>query len=165
MASFAAGQAKLKIIQRQLKALGSEKFRSRLVAQLAEAAKAEVLLGFETSTDPYGKKWAPVIRGGMPLLDTGRLRNSITVTHTSKSFRIGTNVKYAQTHQHGATIKAKEPGKPLRFKVGAGKQWRSKYAVKIPQRMFLPARQLPPRWRPIFIGVTDRVIKELLHGG
>src|SRR5574343_577946 len=44
---------------------------------------------------------------GKPLIDTGRLRKSITYEAGPRGVVIGTNVKYARTHQFGAEIKAK----------------------------------------------------------
>ena len=70
-------------------------------------------MSFRNKTDPFGKKWdllsvnstlAPGSdrKGDKPLQDTGRLRASFAKKHTSKSAQIGTNLKYAPTHQFGA---------------------------------------------------------------
>lgn len=74
---------------------------------------AKVRLGFRNSTDPYGEKWAtikPRWRNhrrvpGEPLLDTGRLRNSIRGATTGNTMRIFTDVEYAQYHQAGIDVK------------------------------------------------------------
>ncbi|MGK8437201.1 phage virion morphogenesis protein [Ectopseudomonas hydrolytica] len=73
---------------------------------------AKVRLGFRNSTDPYGQKWAPIQPRwrnrrrvpGQPLLDTGRLRNSIRGATTGNSMRIFTDVEYAQYHQLGMRV-------------------------------------------------------------
>lgn len=68
-----------------------------------------VQLGFRESINPYGQPWAAIRprRDGSrkPLLDTGRLRNSITYNADKKSVRIGTNVKYGEQHQIGLGVK------------------------------------------------------------
>ncbi|MFP8003881.1 phage virion morphogenesis protein [Pseudomonas aeruginosa] len=74
---------------------------------------AKVRLGFRNSTDPYGEKWAPIKPRwrnrrrvpGQPLLDTGRLRNSIRGATTGNTMRIFTDVEYAQYHQLGMGVK------------------------------------------------------------
>lgn len=74
---------------------------------LAESAR----LRFRDSTAPDGRRWAPLSpvtiarrRKGSstPLLDTGRLRNSITFRADRRSADIGTNVIYAAVQQLGA---------------------------------------------------------------
>ena len=46
-------------------------------------------------------KWAGVKRGGTPLVQTGRLKNSITTRYTNNEATAGTNVEYAPYHQFG----------------------------------------------------------------
>lgn len=74
---------------------------------------AKVRRGFRNSTDPYGQKWAPIQprwrnkkrAPGQPLLDTGRLRNSIRGATTTNTMRIFTDVEYAQYHQLGQRVR------------------------------------------------------------
>ena len=65
---------------------------------------------FSLSQTPAGAPWAPLaastIRGrrrgsGVPLVDTGRLRASVTATPTATGIRFGTNAAYGGFHQHG----------------------------------------------------------------
>lgn len=66
---------------------------------------SKVRQGFRTSTDPWGKQWKPLKRRkGQPLVDTGRLRSSISYHAISGSVAVGTNVSYAPYHQFGFTI-------------------------------------------------------------
>lgn len=51
-----------------------------------------------------GPGWATVARGGKPLQDTGRLRDSIRARATSTDLVVGTGLIYAPVHQHGAVI-------------------------------------------------------------
>lgn len=114
----------------------------------AMAAEARDLVdeGFATSTDPSGKKWAALkLRDGQPLRDTGRLQRSFTTEVTNRGFSIGTNTKYAKTHQKGMTIKPVR-AKALKFKV-RGKGWFTRKQVTIPARKMLPdGARLSAKW-------------------
>ncbi|WP_145279522.1 phage virion morphogenesis protein [Pseudomonas sp. URMO17WK12:I11] len=107
---------------------------------------AKVRLGFRNSTDPYGQKWEPIQARrrngrripGQPLLDTGRLRNSIRGATTGNSMRIFTDVEYAQYHQLGQRVK---------------------------KRAFLPdERGLPPDWDAEITKVIRAQLKQILEG-
>lgn len=88
---------------------------------------------FTESRAPDGSTWRPLSpytirrrrrgrgrrRSAKPLLDTGRLRNSITYRVAGEVLYVGTNVEYAGIHQFGAR--------------GAGRHHR----VVIPARPFL----------------------------
>lgn len=73
----------------------------------------KIRLGFRNSTGPYGERWAPIQPRwrnrrrvpGQPLLDTGRLRNSIRGETTGSSVRIFTDIEYAQYHQLGQRVR------------------------------------------------------------
>jgi phage virion morphogenesis protein len=103
--------------------------------QIGILEKGQTQLRFQKGEDPQGKAWKKLaIRKGQPLLDSGRLRNSISFVTTKDSVFIGTNVSYAKTHQFGATITPKN--KPiLSFKVG-NSFFFSKKSI-IPARPFL----------------------------
>ena len=63
-----------------------------------------------------GAKIARALLGPrQPLLDTGRLRNSITSVYDSRSATIGTNVVYAPVHQFGS----KRAGRGRRTRIPA----------------------------------------------
>ncbi|MCC5911325.1 MAG: phage virion morphogenesis protein [Clostridiaceae bacterium] len=93
---------------------------------------------FKTQKGPDGKSWPKSRRAqnekGQTLSDTRDLRNSITVKASPKKAEVGTNKRYAVTHQKGKTIKARRK-KYLKFKVGS--QWVQKKQVKIPKRPFV----------------------------
>lgn len=99
---------------------------------------ASTQLRFEDQASPVGVPWARSRRaasvGGQTLVDTGRLRASITHRAARNAVEVGTNVRYAGTHQFGATIVAKTP-KGLRFRIGNA--WITKRQVTIPARPFL----------------------------
>lgn len=71
--------------------------------QVGAAVKSRVKLGFRNSQAPDGTPWAGIThRTGKPLLDTGRLRNSITSQLIGKTaVAVGTNVVYARAQQEG----------------------------------------------------------------
>jgi len=71
--------------------------------QIARFMKTRVGLSFKSGQDPYGSAWSPIIREGQKLVDTGRLRSSITTRATRDEAVIGTNTDYAAAHQYGKT--------------------------------------------------------------
>jgi len=107
---------------------------------------AKVRLGFRSGNDPYGEKWAPIKPRwrnhrrvqGQPLLDTGRLRNSIRGATTGNTMRIFTDVEYAQYHQEGIGVK---------------------------KRAILPDdRGLPPDWDAEITKAIRARLKQVLEG-
>ena len=90
---------------------------------------------FKNGRAPNGSKWKRGRKGtGQTLVESRRLRNSITKRFSRAGVEVGTNVKYARIHQKGGTIRAKK-AKFLRFKVGS--RWAMKKSVKIPARPFI----------------------------
>lgn len=75
---------------------------------------ADAQMRFKASKDPYGVPWRRLARrtiaqrrgkSDKPLLDTGRLRNSITYRLIGQhAVEIGSNVEYAAIHQFGGTV-------------------------------------------------------------
>lgn len=120
-------------------------------AEVGRVLVNRIRLCFKLGIDPWGSPWAKLkLRRGQPLRDTGRLDRSITSAPDSTGVTVGTNVKYARTHQYGAEI---QPVKARRlvFPGPAGKLIFAK-KVTIPARPFLPLRRdaavvaLPPQW-------------------
>jgi phage virion morphogenesis protein len=117
---------------------------------IAENLVTQVRMGFRLSRDPYGTAWKPLKgartrnkRGGdrgKPLVDTGRLRGSLSYSDVSpRGFRLGSNVAYAPVHQYGSR--------------------------KIPARPMLPTRDkgLGPVWARSVRQVMNRRIRELFR--
>ena len=78
---------------------------------IGQAMVTEKDLGFRAQTDPWGNPWAKLSAVTMAkrrgtsaqiLRDTGRLQNSISASADASSVVVGTNAKYAATHQFGA---------------------------------------------------------------
>lgn len=99
---------------------------------------------FQQGRGPDGVMWPRSWRaretGGQTLVDSGRLRQSITHNVIGNGVEVGSNVDYAASHQFGVTIRAKT-SKGLRFKFsksGANRpSWATKMQVTLPPRPFL----------------------------
>lgn len=86
---------------------------------------ARIKVCFQRSIDPYGSSWAPIHhRQGQPLLDTGRLRNSIKHNVRGTNFELASNLIYADNHQYGLTVKQR---RFLPDKQGLPKAWLEEY--------------------------------------
>lgn len=131
----------------------SELDRRGINAALAEGVRESTLERFRQGKGPDGRRWRASIRvvqgGGQTLVDTAQLRNSIHTRSDASGFAVGTNVKYAATHQFGEpgrTIRARRK-KCLRFQVGG--RWISKKKV----RVTIPARP--------FLGLSEEDMQEM----
>lgn len=110
-------------------------------------------LSFAESRSPNGQPWQPLrFRAGQPLLDTGKLRNSIASRAHKVSVEIGTSERYAGVHQRGATIRPKR-GKFLVFTPRGFAHPIFARQVTIPARPFLPVNHLPPEWERSMVEV------------
>ena len=112
-------------------------------AALAEGARESTLERFKQSKGPDGRRWKTSIRaaqeGGKTLIQSAQLRNSIHAKSDTSGFALGTNVKYAATHQFGEsgrTIRARKK-KALRFQVGGKWVTKKQVRITIPARPFL----------------------------
>lgn len=177
-AAFTIDISGLKETREQFEDLGDavDDLREAMEAGAA-ATQANVDLGFKVQSDPYGRKWASLapltqfLRRGSSyqiLSDTGRLKNSISTQVDSGSFTVGTGlnagtvVRYAATHQYGATIL------PLRYKfLWAGRPGGVRIPLKkakIPARPFLPtqAAGMPDDWAGDIEDAVQAVIEASL---
>lgn len=86
---------------------------------------ARVKVGFQRSVDPYGNPWAPIThRQGQPLLDTGRLRNSVKHNVRGTNLELASNLVYADNHQYGITVRQR---RFLPDQQGLPKAWLAEY--------------------------------------
>lgn len=102
---------------------------ARVVAEnMAEEALELVREGFESESDPDGRKWQALkYRSGKILQDTGRLRTGWhRKTVTGNGFTIGPAVKYATYHQHGT-----RRGLPARRMVPSNKRLPGKWKQRL----------------------------------
>ena len=116
----------------------SEIDKQGINAALAEGARESTLERFKQSKGPDGRRWKTSIRaaqeGGKTLIQSAQLRKS-----DASGFAVGTNVKYAATHQFGEpgrTIRARKK-KALRFQVGGKWVTKKQVRITIPARPFL----------------------------
>jgi len=108
--------------------------------RIGAAVVEDVLRRFQEGAGPGGDPWPPSLRAKLEraptLVDTARLRDSITYEPGPRSVRVGTNVIYAAIHQFGGTIAAKNPSGRLAFHLADGSLVRPR-EVTIPARPFL----------------------------
>lgn len=107
---------------------------------IGQIVRTSVGKNFEQGGRP--EKWQPSQRatgsGGLTLVDTARLKNSINAKATNKQVTIGTNVAYGAIHQLGG-------------KAGRGKK------VSIPARPFLAVQT--EDWTEINKVIGDHILK------
>ncbi len=119
---------------------------SELLDPIGSALRDNVLDRFEQGRGPDGVTWPKsrraVQQGGQTLVDTARLRDSITYEAGAREVEVGTNVIYAAIHQFGGVIKAKT-SEGLSFNVpgfaaeGGGESFVNVQSVTMPPRPFL----------------------------
>jgi len=128
-----------------------------IMTEIGEEIASRVDLTFTDATDPYGNPWEALSAitqarrtngSNKPLNDTGRLKASITSNASSHDVEIGTNVKYAKTHQNGAS-----QGQYGKNKRNTPIPWGD-----IPARPFLPtqARGLPSDWETDILKIIQK---------
>ena len=119
------------------------------MSEIGESIVSWVDLTFRDAEDPYGNPWAelsPVTiskrinRSSKPLNDTGILKSSITKKPFPYEVIVGTNVKYAPTHQFGAT----------KGQYATGVPWGN-----IPARPFFPTEEkgFPDTWEQDILNI------------
>lgn len=148
-------------------------------------------LCFQRSSTPYGEAWPPLkVRKGMPLLDTGRLRNSVVAGTRPRAdgVYVSSNVVYAAIHNYGGSVShsarvqprnargnrfasRKEAGKTKAShkRLGVAKtrvSFIGAHDVGIPKRQFLPdpSRDLPWSYAKDLQDSAKAVIEATLRG-
>jgi len=137
-----------------------------------------VQLNFKSSQSPDGAAWKALkSRKGKPLLDTTRLRNSITYQVDGDSVAIGTNVIYAAVHQFGHTFdraarsqhayfnQRKDGSINRRFVAKHKSNFAQRvtigaHSVTIPARPFLPTTALPPVWQESILNIISKHLSQ-----
>lgn len=157
--------------QALLNLIAQTQSKEKILGRIGGFMREKMVLCFRDSQDPYGNQWLPLkYRNGKPLLDTGRLRNSITYKISGNSVQAGTNVDYAAVHQNGARIGSRLGlaafDKKGRFESRAKSAKRKKGFTpisvhrigegNIPARPFAPdsVRGLPESWR---LGILEEL--------
>jgi len=123
----------------------STEVRDGCAAAFAEEIRTRVTDDFSAARAPDGSSWRPLSprtiarrRKGStrPLLDTGRLRNSIHVTHDASGVYVQTSVVYAATHNFGRDA--------------------------IPARPFIPSDPLPESWQRALEETAEDLMEHVL---
>lgn len=141
----------------------------RAIAPLTKALAHETIVRvkdcFDKSESPYGAKYAPVSRGGKPLLDTARLRNAFLDNSSPGRIELNNPTIYAKLMNYGGTVTAKRApylvfkvkgqrmgsvvrgGRVTSYAYGRTSNWVRVKSVTIKARPFFPdARGLPLSW-------------------
>lgn len=125
------GPSELRKLLRQMQDLSQGKALAPVTRAVAHESIVRIKDCFRRGETPYGDKWAPVARGGMPLLDTGRLRNGFVDNSRPGRVEIHNPTKYAALHNFGGKVSG-----------GLRRGW-----MFVRARQFLPdSRGLPASW-------------------
>lgn len=146
---------------------------------LAQLGAEHTRNNFKQGTDPWGGPWKKVQRSGQdssdarPLVDTGRLRDSIGTEADKDRAAWGSKVQYAPVHQFGA----RTPAQTIRPKRKKALFWPgAKHPVKkvehpgsdIPARPFLPIENeqanLPDDLAEDMLDVINKRLRRLTNG-
>jgi len=109
----------------------------RLMTTIGVAMKAQTVRRFHEGVDPDGKAWEPskraaAAKGGKALVDTGRLRNSISYSAAPLEVHVGSNVEYARIHQLGGKAgRNKKVNIPARPYLGLSTEDQEEIADKV----------------------------------
>lgn len=130
-------------LERQLDAAAKGRFLPEMAKRIGVAFEKQMADQFRQSRDPYGKPWKPVernrardrrarakraragkpARSDKPLIDTGRMRASVTHIVSGTSIRVLIPVEYATYHQDGTRRIARRQMLPEQDTGGLGSRW------------------------------------------
>lgn len=179
------GPGRMRELIRGFQEIATPRFARQMNQSLGAEALALVKSGFDLSMDPYGKAWAPVLRGGLPLRKTGRLRNAFTYRGDATKMELENGLIYANMMNFGT---AGLPGgkltptgkKALAFTLTSGRTHRKgssnllKHMAKdrssvvvrsvvIPGRKMVPDEgDLPPLWESKLRATADKVMELIM---
>lgn len=117
----------------------SQKNMREYLTAIGDLELSQTRQRFVKQVDPDGNAWKVTVRkiinpSAKILRKSGGLFNSIQRKVHGNSVFIGTNLSYAEVHQNGAVIKAKNK-KFLKFSIEGGTFFKKQ--VTIPQRRFV----------------------------
>lgn len=157
-----------------LRSLNSKAWLGELAQRVSAGGMKLTADCFRTSTDPYGKPWAPLKRerprdkrarlraerrqqrtgltpkrtrrGAKVLIDTGRMRASAGASAMGATAKVTIPTWYAQFHQEGTV---NHPFRRFKTKRLTKESMAREGTERMPQRMMLPSeeRGLPPAWQ------------------
>lgn len=146
----------------------TKRFEKKIVLQKAgDYLQQSIRYNFVVGGRPT--RWKPLnYRIGQPLRDTNRLMNSITSKVRGDKAYVGTNVKYAPTHNFGAK-KGQYGKKNVTVPAHSRKRGGKTYSVRSHSRkMSLPWGDIPKREFMIVqnedVLEIERILKRLAEG-
>lgn len=107
------------IVRRKLDELGAVRVPREVWDEIGQTLVSSTVLRFESGRGPDDMPWTPSRRataqGGQTLVDSARLRDSITHRADADEVEVGTNVVYGAIHQLGSADDGSAPrGIPAR---------------------------------------------------
>lgn len=139
-------------VEAALRDIASEEAKRKALGSIGRSILTKVQLGFRTSQSPWGLPWKPIThRKGKPLVDTGRLRSSMSYAVKGDTVQIGTNVVYGRFQHFGGNFKrTSKRGNP--------------YVLTITPRPFLPVNpagqaDLPGPWALSALNAIAKALK------
>lgn len=174
MGSVRGSFSALKLVIQRVAPERMAQVKRSIIVNLSQEARTQIALGFEQAKAPDGTPWLPLKRRkGIPLNDTGRLKNSWTVELRENGFIWTSNTAYAPPHQYGATIHQKartnihaKSGKFLSRAKASKRKGNTRVSFSpagtygLPARPMVPIGNLPPPWKNAF----ERAAKSTLLG-
>jgi phage virion morphogenesis protein len=137
--------AKLRGLEKALRAAAAPGFRRELYRRLSETALSECMRCFEEERSPHGQRWKKLKhREGRILRDTGRLAASIYAGTSWTGFYLATRVSYAAIHNFGGTVS------------------RGRGSYTIDARPFIPSSQSLGLWLKPIQETCSEYMKETL---
>lgn len=109
--------------------------KKKILKIINDSVKKLIKKEFDTSTDPYGKKWKKKkIPNGKPtLIDTGKMRRSFRYLSTEKEIKVTNSTSYFPLHQSGTS---KMPARVMVPKSkGLTQIWRKQIGTDLKKQM------------------------------
>lgn len=145
--------AKLQGLIRSLSQIGSGRGWARISDEMGQETMHLIQEGFNSDTDPYGARWAPLTpwtraTGGSRILKrTQRMQKSWAMRTNGNGFSIENTESYTGVHQAGASY------------LYRGKR------IRIPSRKMIPTEERGlGRWRSRLMKVAARSVFNMLRG-
>src|SRR5688572_18247648 len=174
MSALRGDFAQLRLLTQGIEKLERRAFLRDVVRGMGAQALGLTLEGFERSRDPYGQRWRRLeSRKGKPLLDTGRLRNSIAYRASGVSFALIASARYASVHQGGALVRhgkrmmaySADTGRFVKRSLKATEgfsrvslSYRKASQSLIPARPFFPVGALPAAWEKELRAIAEKAL-------
>lgn len=135
----------------------------------ADAGHYMTFTGVPLNFREHGPGWPPVRRGGSPLIDTQRLRQSISYVASNQDVVIGSRLPYAGIHNRGGTVRPRKgkylaiplvpPLNPTEGREGNPRKFPNTFVKRSKAGNLLIFRRNGKGIEPIFLLVTSSRIK------